>query len=314
MQTETTELALPSQLRTTALAYPSKVQAALAKIGSTDKALELLRAGDGWMQLMKDYGADTEAVNSIQRGRLYVQAKLGGLMPAKTRQEAGSQKGKGGSPGEPPFAKEAMARFRKVAKSEDKIDAYFESASGGDEPVEMSTAGFINFVVAGQVHVGKNAGQVQWYTPDRILDAARETMGGFDVDPASSAIAQKRVRAKKYFTESQNGLGRKWQGRVWLNPPYSSGVVDKFVGKLCVHVQRGDVTQAILLTNNSTETKWFQAAAEVASGMCFPAGRVQFLDDQGNPGSPLQGQSLLYFGVSNEAFAAAFGGIGVVVQ
>jgi len=106
-------------------------------------------AGDGWMQLMKDYGADTEAVNAIQRRRLYVQAKLGELMPAKSRQEAGAQKGKGSAPSAPPFGKHTLSNIRKVAKAEDKIDAYFESASGDGEPMEMSTAGFISFLTDG---------------------------------------------------------------------------------------------------------------------------------------------------------------------
>ncbi|MFB6214860.1 MAG: hypothetical protein ABEI54_03225, partial [Candidatus Bipolaricaulia bacterium] len=45
------------------------------------------------------------------------------------------------------------------------------------------------------------------FTPPKIVEAARETMGGIDLDPASCAIAnEKLVQAEKFFTEDDNGL------------------------------------------------------------------------------------------------------------
>ena len=146
----TNSLALPNALRTTAIAYPKKVRAALATIENGD-ALKLLRGGDAMMRLVKDYGADTEAVNAIQLGRLHIQARLGELMPAKSRAESGSMKGKakGSKPGLPPLSKPTLACFRKVEKNAAQIDAYHKSKTELAE--EMSTAGFINWVGAGGV-------------------------------------------------------------------------------------------------------------------------------------------------------------------
>src|SRR5262249_61236166 len=69
-----------------------------------------------------------------------------------------------------------------------------------------------------------------------------------------------------------------------------------------------------LLTNNATETQWFQQAARVATALCFPAGRIRFLDENGKPGAPLQGQAFLYFGKEAGKFHAAFSTFGFCVR
>ena len=55
------------------------------------------------------------------------------------------------------------------------------------------------------------------YTPPEIVEAAREVMGGIDLDPASCAEANTIVKAAAYY--DSDGLSRPWYGRVFLNPP-----------------------------------------------------------------------------------------------
>ena len=69
-------------------------------------------------------------------------------------------------------------------------------------------------------HINQTSGDVEYYTPGKIVEAARLTMGGIDLDPASSAAANARVRAVRFFTEADNGLSKKWKGRVWMNHPF----------------------------------------------------------------------------------------------
>jgi hypothetical protein len=69
--------------------------------------------------------------------------------------------------------------------------------------------------------VSCNTGDNEWYTPARFIDLARKVMGGIDLDPASSDIAQETVQATTYFTKDDDGLSREWAGKVWLNPPYA---------------------------------------------------------------------------------------------
>lgn len=68
-------------------------------------------------------------------------------------------------------------------------------------------------------HVAFNSGNNEWYTPKEIIDAAREVMGEIDLDPASSELANKTVRAEKFYTINSDGLTKEWHGRIWLNPP-----------------------------------------------------------------------------------------------
>jgi phage N-6-adenine-methyltransferase len=165
-----------------------------------------------------------------------------------------------------------------------------------------------------KVHVLKNTGDTEWYTPPAILDAARSVLGEFDLDPASSQAANETVGAARFYAESDDGLSKEWAGRVWLNPPYAEGLVDAFVSKLVEAVASGAVTNAILLVNNATETGWFQKAAGAAAAICFPKGRIRFLKPGEGTNSPLQGQALLYFGRRVAAFVAGFQAAGVVVK
>ena len=147
------------------------------------------------------------------------------------------------------------------------------------------------------VHVAQNSGNNEWYTPEEFIEAARESMGGIDLDPASSDIANKTVKADNYFTQETNGLEHHWFGRVWMNPPYAQPLMGNFADKLKQEVEIGGVTAFCVLVNNATETKWFKTIASVADHICFTSGRVKFLDPEGNKsGAPLQGQAILIKG------------------
>lgn len=152
-------------------------------------------------------------------------------------------------------------------------------------------------------HVSFNTGNNEWYTPADIIDAARKVLGRITLDPASSVIANETVKAEKIFTIDDDGLKQNWDGHnIWLNPPYSSGLIEKFVDKLL----SSDFCQAIVLVNNATDTEWFSRLANHAAAVVFPKGRVKFYKPDGSTGAPLQGQAILYFGEGSEDFKAAF--------
>jgi phage N-6-adenine-methyltransferase len=156
-------------------------------------------------------------------------------------------------------------------------------------------------------------GNDHWYTPSEHIERARRVLGRIYLDPASSAIAQRRVRADNFFTEADDGLAQEWHGRVWLNPPYSKGLIGRFTDKLVSEYISGNVTEAILLVNDSTDTKWFHKAADGCAVVCFTKGRVSFLTPSGEQvGSPAMGNAFFYFGAEPEKFASEFGEIGLV--
>ena len=176
------------------------------------------------------------------------------------------------------------------------------------EPEETQTPKAIVQEVLKRPHVSFNSGNNEWYTPAEYIEAAREAMSSIDLDPASNDIAQKVVKADTYYTAETNGLDKEWYGNVWLNPPYASDLIGKFIDKLIA--ERRNFRQAIVLVNNATETEWFNRLISVASAVCFPKSRVKFYMPDGKTGAPLQGQAVVYIGENKNAFFTAFRNFG----
>ena len=162
-------------------------------------------------------------------------------------------------------------------------------------------------------HVSQNSGNNEWYTPSPYIEAARRVMGSIDVDPASSEIANRTVKADTFYTAESDGLSKVWGGNVWLNPPYAQPLLAQFAEHIAYRFKNGEVDQACVLVNNATETLWFQHVLKVASAICFPRQRIRFLDQSGAPnGSPLQGQAVLYLGLRPDEFCEEFDKFGYV--
>lgn len=153
-------------------------------------------------------------------------------------------------------------------------------------------------------HVAFNSGNNEWYTPSEYIEAARAVMGEINLDPASSEIANKTVKADHIYTVEDNGLEKPWFGNVWLNPPYASDLIGKFAEKVVNEL--GNIKQAIVLVNNATETEWFYGMVTNATAVCFPKSRVKFYTPDGKTGAPLQGQAVIYFGEYVNRFINVF--------
>jgi phage N-6-adenine-methyltransferase len=162
-----------------------------------------------------------------------------------------------------------------------------------------------------RAHVVNNSGENEWYTPECYIESARLVMGSIDLDPASSEIANQRVKATTFYTQDDNGLLFDWCDNVWMNPPYAQPLITQFITKLV----ESNINQAIVLVNNATETAWGQMLLRVSSAVCFHQGRIRFIDPQGNIGqSPLQGQMICYIGIFPKTFANEFLKYGTILQ
>lgn len=156
-------------------------------------------------------------------------------------------------------------------------------------------------------------GNDEWYTPAKYIEMARKVMGSIDVDPASNDFAQKTVQAGVHYTAESNGLDKEWRGTVWMNPPYSRALIGPFIRKLVSEYMSGRCTEAIVLTNNSTDTAWFMDMARAGATVCFPRGRIRFQRPDGTMGrTPPQGQVFTYLGRNPASFACVFGELGFV--
>ena len=163
-------------------------------------------------------------------------------------------------------------------------------------------------------HVSQNSGNNEWYTPKEYIKAATAVLGEIDLDPASTPEANAVVGAKAFYTVEQQGHLQPWRGRLWLNPPYSQPDIQQFSTKLAESVVAHDVSAAIVLVNNATETEWFRTIADVARGCCFPEGRVKFWSPDRDSATPLQGQAVLYIGTNFGLFQKHFRSFGTILE
>lgn len=192
--------------------------------------------------------------------------------------------------------------------------AIYERVERGEEPTKTAIKQAAESVT--KPFVANNTGNNEWYTPSRFIDAARAVMGGIDLDPASSERANRTVGASVFFTAEDDGLSKEWpEGRVWMNPPYAQPLMGQFAQKYAEHMGNGRGVEGVVLVNNATETGWFQTLVSVSSAICFPKGRIRFVDTDGvESGAPLQGQCLLYSGPNPDLFASTFSVFGVVLR
>jgi phage N-6-adenine-methyltransferase len=153
----------------------------------------------------------------------------------------------------------------------------------------------------------------EWYTPREHIGLCREVLGKIDLDPTSNAFAQKSVAAKKFYTKADDGLSKNFFGRVFMNPPYSMPLVQQFTAKLADAYDAGDVTAAIILVNNCTDSAWFHRLLEQYP-VCFTRGRVPFESAKGKKFATRQGQAFFYLGKDFNKFSFVFSEIGCVVR
>jgi hypothetical protein len=118
-------------------------------------------------------------------------------------------------------------------------------------------------------HQSAKAQTVDWLTPPAIIDA----LGGpdsFDLDPATPD-AMPWATARSRYTRADNGLFKRWFGRVWLNPPYTDDIIGKWMARLHAH-GRGC---ALIFARTETEM-FFRHVWGGAAALLFLKGRLHF--------------------------------------
>jgi hypothetical protein len=140
----------------------------------------------------------------------------------------------------------------------------------------------------------------EYYTPERYY----KPLGNFDFDPCagpSSCIATVNNRA-------MNGLEITWEGRVWLNPPYSKGAKEAFLDRLAAH---GTGTA---LVPASTDTAWFAKAFQQASAVLLVTGRINFTRPLNKKSANAGGNAYFAFGSHDAEMLLKSGIKGIVIK
>ncbi len=104
-----------------------------------------------------------------------------------------------------------------------------------------------------------------YYTPSWIF----EDMGvEFDLDVAAPPGGVPWIPAKKYYTMADDGLAQPWEGKVWMNPPFSS--YTKWAAKFL------DYGNGIALGAVGINTIWSTRLWELSGAICLLPQDMQF--------------------------------------
>ncbi len=158
---------------------------------------------------------------------------------------------------------------------------------------------------------------VEWYTPERYIEAAREVMGGIDLDPASNDEANKVVRATQFFTKKDDGLRRDWFGKVFLNPPYGKKEGDSLASMFCqkavAEYDLGNTEACIILVNSSHSQLWQAPLYDFS--VCFVDHRIKFVSGDGEENqNPTFQNIFVYLGKNEAEFSKVFSDLGYVMK
>ena len=128
----------------------------------------------------------------------------------------------------------------------------------------------------------------EYYTPLEIV----RSLGHFDLDPCA---APGWNTADVCYTKEDNGLSKHWNGRVWLNPPYSQPLLRFFLEEMAKH-NNG----IVLLFNRCDNLMFHNIIFPKATAMKFLRHRIRFFRPDGTQaGSPSCGSVLIAFGMEN---------------
>ncbi len=208
---------------------------------------------------------------------------------------------------------QAVAEGRLIAKTGavEKVRAALDGAAAAEEELLVTHETILRTARSGEVGSLKTSDSQEWYTPAVYLDAVRKVLGDIDLDPASCAQANRTIGAARFFTEEQDGLSKRWAGRVFMNPPYG-GAQAPFVAKLIEEYEAGNVTEAIALVSAySTDTQWFKPLWD--GTLCFLEGRIKWDNPTGKASSATIGSVFVYLGTKQRTFVKAFEQFGPVV-
>lgn len=190
--------------------------------------------------------------------------------------------------------------------------------------------------------INQSSGEFEYYTPLAISDLAREVMGSIDLDPASSCIANERIKAKQFFTINDDGLSKEWHGRVFLNHPFHRGekackpncnkvtckkptknnpnrrghCITKdipsnlmWMNKLINAYNNKEIEEAVVITFASTSEDWFWGLLNFPQ--CFPKGRIHYYKPDGTQSKgATKGSVITYLGPNVRRFAETFKTLG----
>jgi phage N-6-adenine-methyltransferase len=111
-----------------------------------------------------------------------------------------------------------------------------------------------------------------WETPDYIFNPLNDEFG-FTLDPCCTIVTRK---CDKFYTPFEDGLLQNWCGdRVYCNPPYSRGNIDKWAEKCYLESLKSN-TVVVALLPVSTSSNWWHEWVWKKAELRYVKGRIRF--------------------------------------
>lgn len=109
----------------------------------------------------------------------------------------------------------------------------------------------------------------EWETPQALFDELSWIFGGFTLEPCATKA---NAKCGRFFTRAENGLSQRWDGKVFVNPPYGRAI-GSWVRK--AYEESLDGALVVCLLPARTDTRWWQDYAR-RGHVRFLRGRLKF--------------------------------------
>jgi phage N-6-adenine-methyltransferase len=110
----------------------------------------------------------------------------------------------------------------------------------------------------------------EWATPPDLF-AELDAEFHFDLDVCATV---ENAKCPRFFTREQDGLEQRWEGRVWMNPPYGR-TINLWIRKAWESVQNGEAEVVVCLVPARSDTAWWHDYCEDAE-VTRLRGRLRF--------------------------------------
>src|SRR5215510_998934 len=126
-------------------------------------------------------------------------------------------------------------------------------------------------------HAGNSSTSEIWTTPKEFLEPLYTIFGTFDLDPCSPTSNGRTtfVKARAYFTETDDGLSLPWFGTVFMNPPYGRSI-HHWTAKAKAEVEQGNAEVVIGLIPARPDTRYWHRDIAGSASVLFLKGRLKF--------------------------------------
>lgn len=152
-----------------------------------------------------------------------------------------------------------------------------------------------------------------YFTPPELIAAARQGMGGIDLDAASHWIANRKHKIARYFHVAYSAFDHDWEPKVWLNPPY--GENERWWARVLEQLDTGVVEQICILSPVwAFTTQLAQPLMDRSSAVVLLSPTPKFWGNSANRTGSNMPHAIVYIGSQGTEVISAFKTFGFPFQ